>query len=61
MDTIAKDEEKAHIFLENFNTVIEDYKMTFPFAKFAKAFISVHKSPYEEIDLIFEKCKQALY
>jgi len=35
--------------------------MTFPFAKFAEAFISVHKSPYEDIDAIFEKCKQSLY
>ncbi|UCG00401.1 MAG: GTPase domain-containing protein [Candidatus Heimdallarchaeota archaeon] len=61
MDTIDNDEEKAKIFLENFDTVIEDYKMTFLFAKFAQAFISVHKSPYEEIDSIFEKCKQALY
>ena len=61
MDTIDNDKEKARVFLENFDTVIEDYKMTFPFAKFAQAFISVHKSPYEEIDLIFEKCKQALY
>ncbi|MFW9906269.1 MAG: GTPase domain-containing protein [Candidatus Thorarchaeota archaeon] len=61
MDTIDNNKEKALIFLENFETVIEDYKMTFPFAKFAQAFISVHKSPYEEINLIFEKCKQSLY
>ncbi len=61
MDTIDDDREKAKIFLENFNTVIQDYKMTFPFAAFAEAFISVQKSPYEVIDAIFEKCKQALY
>ena len=61
MDTIDDDKEKAKIFLENFNTVIQDYKTTFPFAVYAEAFISVHKSPYEIIDGIFEKCKQALY
>lgn len=61
MDTIDDDREKAKKFLENFNMVIQDYKMTFPFSVFAEAFISVHKSPYEAIDSIFEKCKQALY
>lgn len=61
MDTINNDEKKAHEFLDNFNIVIQDYKMTFPFATFAEAFISVHKSPYEDIDGIFEKCKQSLY
>ena len=61
MDTIDYDRKKAKEFLENFNIIIKDYKMTFPFAVFAEAFISVHKSPYEEIDSIFEKCKQALY
>ncbi|MFX0014296.1 MAG: Rab family GTPase [Promethearchaeota archaeon] len=61
MDTINNDKEKARLFLENFNMVIQDYKMTFPFAQFQKALISVHKSPYEEIDAIFEKCKQSLY
>ena len=61
MDTIDNNKEKALIFLENFESVIEDYKMTFPFAKFVQAFISVHKSPYAEIDHIFEKCKQSLY
>lgn len=61
MDTIDDDREKAKNFLENFETVIQDYKMTFPFAAYAEAFISVHKSPYEIIDDIFEKCKQALY
>lgn len=61
MDTINNDEKKARGFLDNFNIVIQDYKMTFPFATFAEAFISVHKSPYEDIDAIFEKCKQALY
>ncbi|MHA2227268.1 MAG: GTPase domain-containing protein [Candidatus Hodarchaeales archaeon] len=61
MDVINNDVEKASDFLKNFEVVIQDYKMTFPFAAFEKAFISVHKSPYEEIDGIFEKCKQALY
>ncbi len=61
MDTINNDEKKAREFLVNFNIVIQDYKMTFPFATFAEAFISVHKSPYEDIDAIFEKCKQSLY
>ena len=61
MDTINNDEKKARDFLDNFNIVIQDYKMTFPFATFAEAFISVHKSPYEDIDAIFEKCKQSLY
>ncbi len=61
MDTIDDDREKAKNFLENFNPVIQDYKMTFPFAVYAEAFISVQKSPYEIIDGIFEKCKQALY
>jgi hypothetical protein len=40
---------------------MKDYKMTFPFAVLEQAFISVHDSPYEDIDQIFEKCKQALY
>lgn len=61
MDTIDYDEEKAQKFLENFNVVIQDYKMTFPFATFAEAFISVLESPYEHIDGIFEKAKLALY
>jgi GTPase SAR1 family protein len=61
MDTIDFDESKAQNFLENFNMVVEDYRMTFPFAAFEEAFISVHKSSYEEINAIFEKCKQALY
>jgi len=61
MDTINNDEKKARAFLDDFDIVIQDYKMTFPFAKFAEAFISVHKSPYEDIDAIFEKCKQSLY
>ncbi|MHA2245074.1 MAG: Rab family GTPase [Candidatus Hodarchaeales archaeon] len=61
MDTINNDEKKAQDFLDNFSMVIQDYKMTFPFATFAEAFISVHKSPYEDIDAIFEKCKQSLY
>ncbi|MHA2292208.1 MAG: GTPase domain-containing protein [Candidatus Hodarchaeales archaeon] len=61
MDVINNDVERASDFLKNFEVVIQDYKMTFPFAAFEKAFISVHKSPYEEIDGIFEKCKQALY
>lgn len=61
MDAINNNVEKANDFLKNFEVVIQDYKMTFPFAAFEKAFLSVHKSPYEEIDGIFEKCKQALY
>ncbi len=61
MDAIDNNVEKANDFLKNFEVVIQDYKMTFPFAAFEKAFLSVHKSPYEEIDGIFEKCKQALY
>ena len=61
MDTINNNEKVAREFLENFDVVIQDYKMTFLFAKFAEAFISVHKSPYEDIDAIFEKCKQILY
>jgi GTPase SAR1 family protein len=61
MDTIEYDEEKAKEFLENFNVVIQDYKMTFPFATFVETFISVHESPYEHIDGIFEKSKRALY
>jgi len=61
MDTINNDEKKARTFLDNFKMVIEDYKMTFLFASFLEAFISVHKSPYEDIDAIFEKCKRALY
>ncbi|MFW9779571.1 MAG: Rab family GTPase [Candidatus Heimdallarchaeota archaeon] len=61
MDTIDYDEKKARTFLENFNVVIQDYKMTFPFSTFIEDFISVHESPYERIDGIFEKVKQALY
>ncbi|MHA2052981.1 MAG: Rab family GTPase [Candidatus Hodarchaeales archaeon] len=61
MDTINNDEEKANEFLSNFDLVVKDFKMTFPFAIFEKSLISVLDSPYEEIDNIFEKCKQALY
>lgn len=61
MDTIDYDEDRARNFLENFDMVIKDYKMTFPFAVFVETFISVHKSSYEDIDGIFENCKQALF
>jgi GTPase SAR1 family protein len=61
MDTINNDIEKAKQFLENFSMVVKDYKMTFPFAAFEEALISVHNSPYEDIDNIFQKCKEALY
>jgi GTPase SAR1 family protein len=61
MDTMDFDNGKGKEFLNNFELVIKDYKMTFPFAVLEQAFISVHDSPYEDIDQIFEKCKQALY
>ncbi len=61
MDTINYDENKAREFLDNFDPVVKDFKMTFPFAVFERVFISVQDSPYEKIDDIFEKCKQALY
>jgi len=61
MDSIQNSAENAKKFLSNFDVVIEDYKMTFPFSRFEEVFISVHKSPYEDIDAIFEKCKKSLY
>ncbi|PWI48723.1 hypothetical protein CEE45_04870 [Candidatus Heimdallarchaeota archaeon B3_Heim] len=61
IDTINYDETQASKFLDNFETVIKDFKMTFPFAVFERVYISVQDSPYEKIDYIFEKCKQALY
>ena len=61
IDTLNFDKGKAEEFLTNFDLVIKDFKMTFPFAKFERVFISVQDSPYEDIDGIFEKCKQALY
>jgi len=61
MDKMDFDNSKAIEFLKNFDLVMKDYKMTFPFAVLEQAFISVHDSPYEDIDQIFEKCKQALY
>ncbi len=61
MDTINYDETKADEFLDNFDAVVKDFRMTFPFAVFERVFISVQDSPYEKIDEIFEKCKQALY
>ena len=61
MDTLNFDDNKAKEFLKNFDLVIRDYKTTFPFAVLEQSFISVHDSPYEDIDQIFEKCKQALY
>ena len=61
MDTINFDKPKAKKFLEGFKEVMDDYKLTFPFSNFATAFISVHKSPYDEIDAIFERCKKFLY
>ena len=61
MDTLDFEKSKAIEFLKNFDLVMKDYKTTFPFAVFEQAFLSVHDSPYEDIDQIFEKCKQALY
>ncbi len=61
MDKMDFDNSKAIEFLKNFDLVVKDYKMTFPFAVLEQVFISVHDSPYEDIDQIFEKCKQALY
>jgi GTPase SAR1 family protein len=61
MDKMDFDNSKAIEFLKNFDLVMKDYKMTFPFAVLEQVFISVHDSPYEDIDQIFEKCKQALY
>jgi len=61
MDTLGFENGKAIEFLEYFDLVMKDYKTTFPFAVLEQAFISVHDSPYEDIDQIFEKCKQALY
>jgi GTPase SAR1 family protein len=61
MDKMDFDNNKGIEFLKNFDLVMKDYKMTFPFAVLEQAFISVHDSPYEDIDQIFEKCKQALY
>ncbi|WP_455142537.1 Rab family GTPase [Candidatus Hodarchaeum mangrovi] len=61
MDAIDYDEGRAKKFLNEFETVMNDYKITFPFAIFQKAFISVLNSPYEDIDSIFEKCKRSLY
>ena len=61
MDKMDFDNSKAIEFLKNFDLVMKDYKMTFPFAVLEQAFISVHDSPYEDIDQIFEKCKKALY
>ncbi len=61
IDTLNFDKDKAEEFLTNFDLVMKDFKMTFPFAIFERVFISVHDSPYEDIDGIFEKCKQALY
>ncbi|MHA1227566.1 MAG: Rab family GTPase [Candidatus Hodarchaeales archaeon] len=61
MDIINNDESKAREFLNEFENVINDYKNTFPFSVFHTSYMSVLKSPYEEIDAIFEKCKQSLY
>ncbi|MFW9914355.1 MAG: GTPase domain-containing protein [Candidatus Thorarchaeota archaeon] len=62
LDLINNDKEAAKGFLEeNFTSVIEDYKMTFPFSHFGYTYISVHKSPYEDIDAIFEHMKRFLY
>ena len=61
MDTIKFDKEKGKEFLNGFTEVMDDYKLTFPFSNFATAYISVHKSPYEDIDAIFDQCKKFLY
>ncbi len=61
MDTIEFNEDRGNEFLSNFDLVVKDFKMTFPFAIFEKSLISVRDSPYEDIDNIFEICKQALY
>jgi hypothetical protein len=62
LDLLDNDKEASKRFLEeNFQTVIDDYKMTFPFSHFGYTFISVLKSPYEEIDAIFEEMKKFLY
>ena len=61
IDLIDNSEQKAREFLNNFNDTIKAYRVRFPNSKYKQSFISVHKSPYEKIDSIFENAKTALY
>ena len=61
MDLVDFDEEKAKKFLKEFNAVIEEFRMTFPYSMFAEKYISVTKSPHAVINGIFEDVKEFLY
>lgn len=62
LDTdLEKAEQKGSEFIEKFKDTINVYYSRFPNAKFRESYISVHKSPYDQIDRIFEIIKLALF
>ena len=61
IDLLGNSKDKAKEFLENFNETLKAYYEKFPKSIFEEGFISVQNSPYEKLDAIFEKVKQALY
>ena len=58
---LVKAEQKGAEFIEKFKDTINVYYSRFPNAKFRESYISVHKSPYQQIDRIFEIIKLALF
>ena len=61
LDLIDNSVDQARNFLKNFNDTIKAYRERFPASNYKQSFISVHKSPYEKMDGIFENAKSALY
>ncbi len=61
MDLVDFDEQKGKEFLKQFDPVIEEFRMTFPFSLYAEKYISVTKSSHQVINSIFEDIKGFLY
>ena len=59
IDLLGNSKDKAKEFLENFNETLKAYYEKFPKSIFEEGFISVQNSPFEKLDAIFEKVKQA--
>ena len=58
---LQRAEEKAKDYMEKYQDTINEYYGKFPKGLFRESYISVQKSPYEQIDRIFEVIKLALY
>jgi len=55
----AKDAARA--FANRFSDTLQVYYRMFPKAYFREEYISVHESPYEDIDNVFEQVKRCIY